>query len=139
MAATCGSPLTLAKNATSGSWSSPTSRGGNADGRQRQHEHCQYEFYVLNEEKVNVDELLAMEAEERNAVLADAANWTECAKTTDNAADVTTNDLGDATGRIFKLNVSRTDTTGWAACVRIYEPNCTLRPSPPSLLWTRPF
>ena len=49
-----------------------------------------YEFYVLNEEKVNVDELLAMEAEERNAVLADAANWTECAKTTDNAADVTT-------------------------------------------------
>ena len=80
-----------------------------------------YEFYVLNEEKVNVDELLAMEAEERNAVLADPANWTELAKTTDNAADVTTNDLGDATGRIFKLNVSRTDTTGWAACVRIYE------------------
>ena len=68
-----------------------------------------YEFYVLNEEKVNVDKLLAMEAEERNAVLADAANWTECAKTTDNAANVTTNDLGDATGRIFKLNVSRTE------------------------------
>lgn len=92
-----------------------------------------YEFYVLNEEKVNVDELLAMEAEERNAVLADAANWTERAKTTDNAADVTTNDLGDATGRIFKLNVSRTDTTGWAACVRIYEAElyATAKPTEP--------
>ena len=92
-----------------------------------------YEFYVLNEEKVNVDKLLAMEAEERNAVLADAANWTECAKTTDNAADVTTNDLGDATGRIFKLNVSRTDTTGWAACVRIYEAElyATAKPTEP--------
>lgn len=92
-----------------------------------------YEFYVLNEEKVNVDELLAMEAEERNDVLADAANWTECAKTTDNAADVTTNDLGDATGRIFKLNVSRTDTTGWAACVRIYEAElyATAKPTEP--------
>ena len=92
-----------------------------------------YEFYVLNEENVNVDELLAMEAEERNAVLADAANWTECAKTTDNAADVTTNDLGDATGRIFKLNVSRTDTTGWAACVRIYEAElyATAKPTEP--------
>lgn len=92
-----------------------------------------YEFYVLNEEKVNVDELLAMEAEERNAVLADAANWTERAKTTDNAADVTTNDLGDATGRIFKLIVSRTDTTGWAACVRIYEAElyATAKPTEP--------
>ena len=92
-----------------------------------------YEFYVLNEEKVNVDELLAMEAEERNAVLADAANWTECAKTTDNAANVTTNDLGDETGRIFKLNVSRTDTTGWAACVRIYEAElyATAKPTEP--------
>ena len=92
-----------------------------------------YEFYVLNEEKVNVDKLLAMEAEERNDVLADAANWTECAKTTDNAADVTTNDLGDATGRIFKLNVSRTDTTGWAACVRIYEAElyATAKPTEP--------
>jgi len=92
-----------------------------------------YEFYVLNEEKVNVDELLAMEAEERNAVLADAANWTERAKTTDNAADVTTNDLGDVTGRIFKLNVSRTDTTGWAACVRIYEAElyATAKPTEP--------
>ena len=104
-----------------------------------------YEFYVLNEEKVNVDELLAMEAEERNAVLADAANWTECAKTTDNAADVTTNDLGDATGRIFKLNVSRTEEyivpippVGLPASAST-RPNCTLRPSPPSLLWTRPF
>ena len=92
-----------------------------------------YEFYVLNEEKVNVDKLLAMEAEERNDVLADAANWTECAKTTDNAANVTTNDLGDATGRIFKLNVSRTDTTGWAACVRIYEAElyATAKPTEP--------
>lgn len=92
-----------------------------------------YEFYVLNEEKVNVDKLLAMEAEKRNDVLADAANWTECAKTTDNAANVTTNDLGDATGRIFKLNVSRTDTTGWAACVRIYEAElyATAKPTEP--------
>ena len=92
-----------------------------------------YEFYVLNEEKVNVDKLLAMEAEERNDVLANAANWTECAKTTDNAANVTTNDLGDATGRIFKLNVSRTDTTGWAACVRIYEAElyATAKPTEP--------
>lgn len=92
-----------------------------------------YEFYVLNEEKVNVDKLLAMETEERNDVLADAANWTECAKTTDNAANVTTNDLGDATGRIFKLNVSRTDTTGWAACVRIYEAElyATAKPTEP--------
>lgn len=88
---------------------------------------------MLNEEKVNVDELLAMGAEERNAVLADAAYWTELAKTTDNAANVTTNDLGDATGRIFKLNVSRTDTTGWAACVRIYEAElyATAKPTEP--------
>ncbi|MCO7107915.1 hypothetical protein NIA69_00110 [Gemmiger formicilis] len=84
-----------------------------------------YEFYVLNEEKVNVDKLLAMEAEERNAVLAEAANWTECAKTTDNAADVTTNDLGDATGRIFKLNVSRTDTI--LGCLRPHLRGRTVR------------
>jgi len=88
---------------------------------------------ILCSTTLSVDELLAMEAEERNAVLADAANWTECAKTTDNAADVTTNDLGDATGRIFKLNVSRTDTTGWAACVRIYEAElyATAKPTEP--------
>ena len=103
------------------------------DGRQRQHEHCQLRVLCAERRKGQRDELLAMEAEERNAVLADAANWTECAKTTDNAADVTTNDLGDATGRIFKLNVSRTDTTGWAACVRIYEAElyATAKPTEP--------
>ena len=79
-----------------------------------------YEFYVLDEGKVNVDELLAMEPEARNEVLANNDNWKQIAKTSDNAQDVTTNTF-DETGRIFKFNVSRTDTTGWKACVRIYE------------------
>ena len=79
-----------------------------------------YEFYMLDEEKVNVDELLAMEPDEREKVLEDASNWIEVFRVTDNANDVCTNDI-DKTGRIFKLNVSRPDTTGWAACVRIYE------------------
>ena len=79
-----------------------------------------YEFYVLDEGKVNVDELLAMEPEARNEVLANNDNWKQIAKTSDNAQDVTTNTF-EETGRIFKFNVSHTDTTGWKACVRIYE------------------
>ena len=33
--------------------------------------------------------------------------------------------------RIFKLNVSKTDTTGWADCVRIYELELYAQARPP--------
>lgn len=79
-----------------------------------------YEFYVLDESKVSVDELLAMEAEARKALLENSDNWKQIAATSDNVENITTNTF-DETGRIFKLNISRPDTTGWAACVRIYE------------------
>ena len=79
-----------------------------------------YEFYILNENKVSVDSLFAMSADERNTVLADNGNWIQLDKTSDNVENVTNNTF-NTTGRIFKLNVSRPDTTGQEACVRIYE------------------
>lgn len=80
-----------------------------------------YEFYVLNEEKISVEELLAKTLEERTALLAYNSYWERIASTTDNMNDITTNDLTGKSGRIFKINISRTDTTGWAQCVRVYE------------------
>ena len=89
-----------------------------------------YELYVLNTEAVSVEELLAMSFEDRTALLADNSYWTLVASTTDSLADVTTNDLTGVTARIFKLNVSRTDTTGWGPCVRIYELELTAQKEP---------
>lgn len=79
-----------------------------------------YKFYMLDESKVNVEELLAMEQDDRNEVLANEENWEQIASLTDSRQDVTTHTF-DKTGRIFKFYVGRTDTTGWAPCVRIYE------------------
>ncbi len=80
-----------------------------------------YEFYVLDEEKISVDDLLAKTFEERTELLEDNSYWKLIASTTDNINDITTNDLTGNSGRIFKINISRTDTTGWAQCVRVYE------------------
>ena len=92
-----------------------------ASGGQGSINTANYEFYILNEDSIAVEELLAMPYEERCELLADASYWTEAAKTSDNANDITTNDLTGKSGRIFKINISRTDTTGWASCVRVYE------------------
>ena len=51
-------------------------------------------------------------------VLADNGNWIQLDKTSDNVENVTNNTF-NTTGRIFKLNVSRPDTTGQEACVSI--------------------
>ena len=80
-----------------------------------------YEFYMLDESKISVEDLLAKSYEERCTLLADNSYWKLITSTTDNANDITTNDLTGNSGRIFKINISRTDTTGWAACVRVYE------------------
>ena len=79
-----------------------------------------YEFYVLDESKVTTDALLAMAPEDRNEALATNENWKQIAATTDNSEPVTTNDLTDAAGRIFKLNVSVPSSEG-TQTVRIYE------------------
>lgn len=47
-------------------------------------------------------------------------NNTLAVSRTGNIDDITIDEL-DLTGRIFKLNISQTDTAGWAACVRLYE------------------
>ena len=80
-----------------------------------------YELYVLNTDAISVEELLAMSFEERTALLEDNSYWTVVGRKTDNLDDITTNDLEGVTARIFKVNISRTDTTGWGPCVRIYE------------------
>lgn len=72
-----------------------------------------YEFYVLDESKISVEELLSKTYEERCTLLEDSSYWKLIASTTDNLDDITTNDLTGTTGRIFKINISRTDTTGW--------------------------
>lgn len=80
-----------------------------------------YEFYVLDESKISVEDLLSKTYDERCTLLEDNNYWKLVASTTDNLDDVTTNDLTGTTGRIFKINISRTDTTGQESCVRVYE------------------
>jgi len=80
-----------------------------------------YEFYVLDENKISVEDLLSKTYDERCTLLEDNNYWKLVASTTDNLDDVTTNDLTGTTGRIFKINISRTDTTGQESCVRVYE------------------
>ena len=79
-----------------------------------------YEFYVLNTDKISVEELLSKSFEERTTLLSDNSYWTLAASRTGNTEDITTDAL-DVTGRIFKINISVTDTANWAPCVRVYE------------------
>ena len=79
-----------------------------------------YEFYVLNTDKISVEELLEKSFDERTTLLSDNSYWTLAASRTGNTEDITTDAL-DVTGRIFKLNISVTDTANWAPCVRVYE------------------
>ncbi len=90
---------------------SPTPGATNTEG---------YEFYVLNTDSISVEDLLAKTFEERTALLEDNSNWTLAASRTGNKEDITVDEL-DVTGRIFKINISDTDSTGWADCVRLYE------------------
>lgn len=80
-----------------------------------------YELYALNTEKISVEELLAKTYEERTTLLADQAYWTLLASRTNNLEDITEDELDASGARIFKINVSDTDSTGWGDCVRIYE------------------
>ncbi len=79
-----------------------------------------YEFYVLNTDKISVEELLEKSFDERTTLLSDNSYWTLAASRTGNTEDITTDAL-DVTGRIFKINISVTDTANWAPCVRVYE------------------
>ena len=47
--------------------------------------------------------------------------------------DITEDELDASGARIFKINVSDTDSTGWGDCVRIYELELTLTKKQPSL------
>ena len=89
-----------------------------------------YELYVLNTEVISVEELLAKSFEERTALLADNSYWTMVDSKTDNLDDVTSSDLAGLTARILKVNISRTDTTGWNPCVRVYELELTAQKEP---------
>ena len=80
-----------------------------------------FQLYTLDTSKISVEDLLAMSYEERCTLLADNAYWTEIVNVTGNTSDITTHEFDAQDARIFKLNVSKTDTTGWADCVRIYE------------------
>ncbi|MBQ7229772.1 MAG: S-layer homology domain-containing protein [Oscillospiraceae bacterium] len=80
-----------------------------------------YELYVLNTDKITVDELLSKSFEERTTLLADNSYWTEIAAVTGNTADTTSHDVSLSGVRIFKFNVSDTDTTNWGDCIRVYE------------------
>ena len=80
-----------------------------------------YEFYTLNTEKITVEELLAKTYEERTTLLADNSYWTLLASRTNNTEDITIDDLDASGARIFKINVSDTDSTNWGDCVRMYE------------------
>ncbi|MFR0734818.1 MAG: hypothetical protein ACLSHU_12125 [Oscillospiraceae bacterium] len=57
----------------------------------------------------------------RTTLLADQAYWTLLASRTNNLEDITEDELDASGARIFKINVSDTDSTGWGDCVRIYE------------------
>ena len=80
-----------------------------------------YELYVLNTEVISAEELLAMSFEERTDLLENSAYWVELDRVTGNTDDVTTHELALTGARIFKFNVSDTDSTNWASCVRVYE------------------
>ena len=81
-----------------------------------------YELYVLNTDKITVDELLAKSFEERTALLADNSYWTVLAEVTGNHEDITSHDVDLTEARIFKFNVSDTDSiNSWGDCIRVYE------------------
>ena len=80
-----------------------------------------YELYVLNTEVISAEELLAMSFEERTDLLENSAYWVELDRVTGNTDDITTHELALTGARIFKFNVSDTDSTNWASCVRVYE------------------
>jgi len=89
-----------------------------------------YELYVLNTDKITVDELLAKSFEERTALLADNSYWTVLAEVTGNKDDITSHDVDLSDARIFKFNVSDTDSiNSWGDCVRVYEVEVTGVPS----------
>ena len=85
-----------------------------------------YRLQVLNTDVVAEEDYLAMSEDEKYAVLADAANWTDLVVVTDNTATEVTNNIEtDAAvgARVYRLFIDqREQTTGsqWAAC-RIYE------------------
>ena len=81
-----------------------------------------YELYVLNTDVVDIDELLAMSFDERTTLLADNSNWIEIAAVTGNHEDITSHDVALSGARIFKFNVSDTDSiNSWGDCIRVYE------------------
>ena len=80
-----------------------------------------YELYVLNTAEISVDELLSMSFQARTDLLADSRYWTNIATVTGNSDDITTHELDLTDVRILKFNVSDTDSTNWAPCVRVYE------------------
>ena len=81
-----------------------------------------YELYVLNTDKISVEELLAKSFDERTALLEDESYWTVLAEVTGNHEDITSHDLALTDARIFKFNVSDTDSINtWGDCVRVYE------------------
>ncbi|MBR5294298.1 MAG: discoidin domain-containing protein, partial [Oscillospiraceae bacterium] len=80
-----------------------------------------YELYVLNTEQISVSELMGMSLAARTDLLGSSAYWTPIATVTGNTEDITTHELDLTGARIFKFNVSDTDSTNWASCVRVYE------------------
>ena len=94
-----------------------------------------YEFYVLNTDKITEEELLSKSFEERTTLLADNSYWTLAASRTGNHDDISVDEL-DVTGRIFKINISDTDSiNSWGDCIRVYElemyANGGVAPQPP--------
>ena len=80
-----------------------------------------YELYTLNTEMISYEELLEKSFEERTELLGSSEYWVLVDQVSGNTEDITTHEVELPNARIFKFNVSDTDTTNWAACVRVYE------------------
>ncbi|MBQ2384286.1 MAG: discoidin domain-containing protein, partial [Oscillospiraceae bacterium] len=80
-----------------------------------------YELYTLNTELISYEELLEKSFEERTDLLGSSEYWVLVDQVSGNTDDITTHEVDLPNARIFKFNVSDTDTTNWAACVRVYE------------------
>ena len=80
-----------------------------------------YELYVLNTDMISYEELMAKSFDERTDLLENSAYWLLVDQVSGNTDDVTTHQVDLTAVRVFKFNVSDTDSTSWAACVRVYE------------------
>lgn len=94
-----------------------------------------FQLYTLNTAKISVEDLLAKSFAERSTILADNSYWTLVADVSGNTSNITTHDFETENARIFKLNVSKTDTTGWPLVFGFTNWSCMPIRRAPYLVW----